>query len=158
TPDTASTPPADGHTANETSMLDHPVVDAWLDQWEQALKQEHQPTLDQFIGEHCRGAPPDLVEAFRSGVRALSSVNGWLLGGAGSGAAGAGDSRGASDGAAGSLDLRPGAEPVPGFRLEARLGKGGFGAVWRATAPGDLRAALKFVPLGSKGRAELRAL
>ncbi|OYV83147.1 MAG: hypothetical protein B7Z73_16360 [Planctomycetia bacterium 21-64-5] len=52
-----------------------------------------------------------------------------------------------------------GDEPVPGYRLTAYLGEGGFGAVWRATAPGGAPAALKIVDLGTRqGQKEFRAL
>lgn len=55
--------------------------------------------------------------------------------------------------------LRPGEQPVPGYRLQERLGRGAIGEVWKATAPGGTSVALKFVNLAGKPAIkELRAL
>ena len=41
--------------------------------------------------------------------------------------------------------IREGFEPIPGYVLEEVIGRGGFGEVWRASAPGGLKKAVKFV-------------
>lgn len=41
---------------------------------------------------------------------------------------------------------KAGTEPLPGYKLLAPLGHGGFGEVWKCEAPGGLHKAVKFVP------------
>lgn len=54
---------------------------------------------------------------------------------------------------------RVGDEPVAGYRLTGHLGAGGFGEVWKATAPGGTEVALKIIDLtGQQGVQEFASL
>lgn len=46
-----------------------------------------------------------------------------------------------------------GSEPIPGYQLLEPLGRGGFGEVWKCTAPGGIPKAVKFVGPADTGDA-----
>lgn len=55
--------------------------------------------------------------------------------------------------------IKPGDEPIAGYRVEALLGRGQFGEVWRARSPGNTTVALKFLQLtAAHGWKEYRAI
>lgn len=55
--------------------------------------------------------------------------------------------------------IRPGDEPIPGYRVEELLGRGQYGEVWRATSPGRSTVALKFLDMtGRHGWKEFRSV
>src|SRR3954468_22948549 len=58
-----------------------------------------------------------------------------------------------------ALTRAAGVQPVAGYTLVRPLGRGGFGDVWEARAPGDVRVALKFIRLDTdQAGSEQRAL
>ena len=68
---------------------------------------------------------------------------------------------GLGDRAAGAIPfvLSAGNEPIAGYVLVRRLGRGAYGEVWKAIGPGGVTVAIKFVPLDEGiGDVEMRAL
>src|SRR5688500_12431395 len=112
-------------------MSDSSIVYDWLELWERHLHAGGSPDLDAFVRDLCHAAPPDHVAAFKKKAEAVRALQPHLRGSPEAPTSGP-DSE---TGGARSADLVVGGEPIPGYKLDRRLGHGAYGEVWRATAP-----------------------
>jgi len=132
-------------------MADTTNLDNLLDLWESLSAEQPNLDVEEFLTAHCGGLSPERQDSLRRKINAICSVDHLLF-----------DSRSQTSSTSqlpGANSLRAQEEPVPGYILQARLGSGGFGQVWKAIGPGGFEVALKFVPRGGSAfSAESRAL
>jgi len=132
------------------------AVDSLLDEWEFWLQEHPDRTIDQFLSAYASEVARPVLDEFRKQVSRLIQIDRQLVEWEDtSGLKSIADTKNVNE----LADLAPGVEPIQGYTLVSRLGRGGFGEVWKASAPGGFHVALKFVSIKSRlGRIEERSL
>jgi hypothetical protein len=93
-------------------------LDDLLLRWEDLTREGQAVTAENL----CRDCP-ELAEELQRRIDALQGLA-WLS-----------EARNPAQSASQFTLLAQGSEPVPGYRLSERLGRGGFAEVWKATGP-----------------------
>lgn len=165
-------------------MTTHDQVNQLLDKWEDLCESGSRFSLDEFVDQKLQRIDRVVIEAFRRKVVQLAAIDRRLaqvaVVPAGCDLPPTPSTPAAHSTSDGNLcftmgdqpikpetpsvhlslsHIQPGIEPIPGYTLVSRLGRGGFGEVWKAGSPGGFHVALKFVPLGGRvGEVEERSL
>jgi hypothetical protein len=159
--DKASLPDSAARHAG-SGELDSQCIEGLLSEWQQKRDQGQQVLPEQLCANR-----PDLLDSLRRRIHAVESMEAFLndtgdrprtleaLSATPSDTTGAFDQRRPLN----LMALRPGVEAVPGYVLAGRLGRGGFGEVWKAIGPGTVPVALKLLRVDERLAAvEARAL
>jgi hypothetical protein len=131
--------PAPSSPPEASSRPESSLVDRVIDEWESQERKGSVSSPEEFIRHRYEGLPSRVAEEVRAGF--LDFVKGKRrVAAAKGGRAGAARDEGPDNAAM----WRPGVRLVPGYQLEAYLGRGSYGEVWRAAGPGG-PAAIKIV-------------